>query len=72
LRLQQILAYETDLLEYADIFDGSTAITKKVDELKAAAREELAAIDAMGGGIAAVESGYMKSKLVEANTRRLE
>ena len=72
LRLQQILAYETDLLEYADIFDGSTAITKKVEELKKAAREELAAIDAMGGGIAAVESGYMKTKLVESNTRRLE
>ena len=72
LRLQQVLAYETDLLEYADIFEGSTVIAKKVDELKTAAREELAAIDAMGGGIAAVESGYMKGKLVEANTRRLE
>ena len=72
LRLQQVLAYETDLLEYADIFEGSTVIAKKVDELKKAAREELAAIDVMGGGIAAVESGYMKGKLVEANTRRLE
>ena len=72
LRLQQILAFETDLLEYGDIFEGSTAIAAKVDELKRAARDELAAIDAMGGGIAAVESGYMKSRLVEANTRRLE
>ena len=72
LRIQQILAFETDLLEYDDIFDGSTAIARKVEELKAAARDELAAIDAMGGGIAAVESGYMKSRLVEANTRRLE
>ncbi len=72
LRLQQILAYETDLLEYADIFEGSTAIAAKVDELKKAARDELVAIDAMGGGIAAVESGYMKSRLVDANTRRLE
>ena len=72
LRMQQILAYETDLLEYADIFDGSAEITRKVEELKTAAREELAAIDAMGGAVAAVDTGYMKSKLVESNTRRLE
>ncbi|MCB9997723.1 MAG: protein meaA [Methylobacteriaceae bacterium] len=72
LRMQQILAYETDLLEYADIFDGSAEITRKVEELKAAAREELAAIDAMGGAVAAIDTGYMKSKLVESNTRRLE
>ncbi|MFO1135757.1 MAG: protein meaA [Rhodoblastus sp.] len=72
LRMQQILAYETDLLEYADIFDGSAEIKRKVEELKAAAREELAAIDAMGGAVAAIDTGYMKSKLVESNTRRLE
>ncbi|MDE2577749.1 MAG: protein meaA [Hyphomicrobiales bacterium] len=72
LRMQQILAYETDLLEYGDLFDGNPAITKKVEELKAAAREELQAIDAMGGAVAAIDSGYMKSKLVESNTRRLE
>ncbi len=72
LRMQQILAYETDLLEYADIFDGSAEITRKVEELKNAAREELAAIDAMGGAVAAIDTGYMKSKLVESNTRRLE
>ncbi|MFO1117651.1 MAG: protein meaA [Beijerinckiaceae bacterium] len=72
LRMQQILAYETDLLEYGDIFDGSAEITRKVEELKQAAREELAAIDAMGGAIAAIDTGYMKSKLVESNTRRLE
>ena len=72
LRMQQILAYETDLLEYADIFDGSAEIKRKVDELKRQAREELAAIDAMGGAVAAIDTGYMKSKLVEANTRRLE
>ena len=72
LRMQQILAYETDLLEYGDIFDGSAEITRKVEELKAAAREELAAIDAMGGAVAAIDTGYMKSKLVESNTRRLE
>ncbi|MBI5105048.1 MAG: cobalamin B12-binding domain-containing protein, partial [Solirubrobacterales bacterium] len=72
LRMQQILAYETDLLDYADIFDGSTEIARKVAELKAEAREELAHIEAMGGAVAAVESSYMKQKLVEANTRRLE
>ncbi len=72
LRLQQILAYETDLLEYGDLFDGNPVMRKKVDALKAEALAELAAIDAMGGAVAAVESGYMKSKLVEANTNRLE
>jgi ethylmalonyl-CoA mutase len=72
LRLQQILAYETDLLEYGDLFDGSLELSKKVDELKSEALAELAAIDAMGGAVAAVETGYLKSKLVESNTRRLE
>jgi (2R)-ethylmalonyl-CoA mutase len=72
LRLQQILAYETDLLEYGDLFDGSLELSKKLDELKAEALAELAAIDAMGGAVAAVETGYLKSKLVESNTRRLE
>jgi (2R)-ethylmalonyl-CoA mutase len=71
LRMQQIMAYETDLLEYGDIFDGSSEIARKVGELKEAARAEIAAIDAMGGAVAAVDSGYMKSKLVEANARRL-
>ncbi|NBN80408.1 protein meaA [Microvirga tunisiensis] len=71
LRMQQILAYETDLLEFDDIFDGSSVITAKVEELKAEARAELARIDAMGGAVAAVESSYMKQKLVESNTRRL-
>lgn len=72
LRMQQILAYESDLLEFGDIFDGSHEIEAKVSELCAEAREELARIDAMGGAIAAVESSYMKQKLVESNTRRLE
>jgi (2R)-ethylmalonyl-CoA mutase len=71
LRMQQILAYETDLLEYGDIFDGSKVIEAKVEELKAAAREELARIDAMGGAIAAVESGALKRALVESNAKRL-
>ncbi len=71
LRLQQILAYETDLLEYGDLFDGSPVVDAKVEELKAAAREELARIDDMGGAIAAVENAYMKERLVESNAKRL-
>ncbi|HZL31840.1 MAG TPA: protein meaA [Pseudolabrys sp.] len=72
LRMQQILAYETDLLDYGDIFDGSAEIERKVDELKTEAKEELKRIDDMGGAVAAVESGYMKQRLVESNTARLE
>jgi len=71
LRLQQIMAYETDLLEYGDIFDGSQEITAKVEELKAKAREELVRLDDMGGVIRAVEQGYMKQRLVESNAKRL-
>lgn len=72
LRAQQILAYETDLLEYGDILDGSTEIQKKVDQLKREAKEELARIEKLGGAVAAVEMGYMKQQLVESNTARLE
>jgi (2R)-ethylmalonyl-CoA mutase len=72
LRAQQILAYESDLLEYSDIFDGSVEIQKKVDELIREAKQELATIDRLGGAVAAVEMGYMKQQLVESNTRRLE
>src|SRR3546814_1527262 len=72
LRLQQILAVETDRQEHDDIFDGSTVIAAKVEELKAAARGELARIEAMGGAIAAVENAYMKEQLVESAARRLE
>jgi ethylmalonyl-CoA mutase len=72
LRMQQILAYETDLLEYGDIFDGSPAIAEKVEQLKREAKEELAHIEALGGAVAAVEHGYMKQQLVESNTRRVE
>jgi ethylmalonyl-CoA mutase len=71
LRMQQILAYETDLLEYPDLFDGSTAVAAKVEALKAEAREELARIDDMGGALAAVETGYMKSRLVESSAARV-
>ncbi len=72
LRMQQILAYETDLLEYEDIFEGSQVIAAKVEELKAGARAELAQIDALGGAVMAVEQGYMKSQLVESNRARVQ
>ena len=72
LRMQQILAYETDLLEFGDIFDGSPEIDKKVNELKVTTKEELAKIEDMGGAIVAVESGYMKQQLVQSNSKRLE
>jgi ethylmalonyl-CoA mutase len=69
IRMQQILAYETDLLEYADVFEGSKVVRRKVDELKAAATAELERIDAMGGAVAAID--YMKHALVESNTERV-
>ncbi|MHB1138561.1 MAG: protein meaA [Microthrixaceae bacterium] len=71
LRLQQILAYETDLLEYPDLFEGSVVVRSKVDELKADAREEIDKILGMGGVIAAIESGYMKSALVRSMSERM-
>jgi (2R)-ethylmalonyl-CoA mutase len=72
LRLQQILAYETDLLEYGDIFDGSPEIAGKVAQLCQEAKQELAYIEGLGGAVAAVDQGYMKQQLVESNTRRVE
>jgi (2R)-ethylmalonyl-CoA mutase len=72
LRMQQILAYETDLLEYGDIFDGAPAIAEKVERLKREAKEELTHIEALGGAVAAVDHGYMKQQLVQSNTRRVE
>ena len=71
LRLQQIVAFETDLLEYGDIFDGSTEIARKVEELKAEASAEMARIADMGGAVAAIEAAYMKQRLVESNLKRL-
>ena len=71
LRLQQIVAYETDLLEYGDIFDGSGEIARKVEALKQEALAEMKRIEEMGGAVAAVESAYMKQRLVESNLRRL-
>lgn len=72
LRLQQIMAYETDLLEFEDIFSDNPVIEEKVEELKKEAREKLKEIDAMGGALEAVASGYMKVQLVESNSKRLE
>ena len=69
LRMQQILAYETDLLDHEDLFDGSKVMDAKVEALKAEARSELAAIDRMGGAVAAID--YMKRRLVESNSARL-
>ncbi|MFI9818834.1 protein meaA [Saccharothrix variisporea] len=70
LRMQQVLAYETDLLEYEDIFAGSHVIEAKVAEIVAGAREEIDRVQAMGGAVAAVESGYMKSQLVSSLAER--
>jgi (2R)-ethylmalonyl-CoA mutase len=72
LRIQQILAYESDLLDYGDIFDGSPAIAAKVAELVHEAKQELAHIEGLGGAVAAIDQGYMKQQLVESNTRRVE
>jgi (2R)-ethylmalonyl-CoA mutase len=69
LRMQQILAYETDLLEYEDLFDGNPAVTRRVEALKEGARAELAQIDAMGGAVEAI--AHMKSRLVESNAARI-
>ena len=71
LRLQQIVAYETDLLEYGDIFDGSAEIAKKVEALKAETLAEMQRIADMGGAVAAIDSAYMKQRLVESNLKRL-
>ena len=75
LRIQQILAFETDLLEYDDLFEGSVVVERRVGELVAAAQSEIDRVQAMGGAVAAVESGYMKSQLVGAHSehrRRIE
>jgi (2R)-ethylmalonyl-CoA mutase len=71
LRLQQILTYETDLLEYPDLFDGSPVVASKVAALKETAYAEIARIDELGGAIAAIESGYMKAALVRSQAERL-
>ena len=69
MRMQQIMAFETDLLEYEDLFEGNPAVEAKVEELKKGARHELSTLDSMGGTISAIE--YMKARLVESNADRL-
>ena len=69
MRMQQILAFETDLLEYGDLFDGNPVVDAKVNELKTGARAELSNLESMGGAISAIE--YMKSRLVDSNADRL-
>ena len=69
MRMQQIMAYETDLLEFDDLFDGNPAVDAKVEALKTGARAELANIDGMGGAISAID--YMKGRLVDSNAERL-
>jgi (2R)-ethylmalonyl-CoA mutase len=70
LRLQQVLAFETDLLEHEDLFEGSVVVERKVAELKAAVRAEVDRVQALGGAVAAVEAGYMKSALVASHAER--
>ena len=69
MRMQQIMAFETDLLEFDDLFDGNPAVDAKVEALKSGARHELANLDGMGGAIQSIE--YMKSRLVDSNADRL-
>ncbi len=71
LRTQQIMAYETDILEYGDIFEGSVVMQKRVDDLIAEARKEIAKVEELGGAVKAVESSYFKQRLVESNARRV-
>ena len=71
LRMQQVMALETDLLEYEDILDGSPVIAAKVRELIAGARKEIENVEAQGGIIAAIESGYIKRELVGSHMNRL-
>ena len=70
LRVQQVLAFESDLLEYDDLFEGSAVVQAKVDELIAGAREEMDRVQGMGGAVAAVEFGYMKAELVSSHAIR--
>lgn len=70
LRIQQVLAYESDLLEHEDLFDGSPVVEAKVREIVEGAKDEMARVEGMGGAVAAVESGYMKQQLVASHSRR--
>lgn len=71
LRIQQILAYESDILEYPDIFNGSEVIEARVQELMEQAKEEMARVEEIGGAAAAIDTGYMKQQLVKSNAARI-
>lgn len=71
LRMQQVLALETDLLEYGDLLDGSPVVEAKVEELIAGARAELANVEQQGGMVDCIDNGYVKRELVQSNTRRM-
>ncbi len=70
LRMQQVLAMESDLLEYPDLFEGSPVVAAKVEQILVGARAEMATVEAMGGAVAAVENGYLKTALVTSHARR--
>jgi (2R)-ethylmalonyl-CoA mutase len=70
LRMQQVLAYESDLLEYDDLFEGSVVVEARVAELVDEARAEIERVQELGGAVAAVESGYLKAALVESHAAR--
>ena len=71
LRIQQVIAHETDLLEHEDLFDGAYVVATEVEKLKRAAREEMAKVDKMGGTLPAIDNAYMKQALVASNAKRL-
>lgn len=72
LRLQQILAYETDLLEFEDLFNGSKVIDEKVNEMKAEAKKEFDYIQSIGGAVVGIENSYLKQQLVNSNKERIQ
>ena len=71
LRAQQVLAFESDLLEHGDLFEGSVTVARRVKELVEAAEAEIAEVDRRGGAVEAIESGYIKQRLVESNAKRV-
>ena len=72
LRLQQILAYETDLLEFEDLFNGSKVINEKVEQMKLEAKKEFDYIQSIGGAVAGIENSYLKQQLVNSNKERIQ